>query len=110
MPAQLTVPLEAADFAELMGALIENAARFARRRVRISGGASPGIRIVVEDDGPGLAATRAEDALTRGGRLDQAGAGHGFGLAIARELVEAAGGMLSMDTAELGGLRIQVVW
>jgi signal transduction histidine kinase len=64
----------------------------------------------VEDDGPGLGSVRAGDALTRGGRLDETGPGHGFGLAIARELVEATDGSLSIDTAELGGLRVTLGW
>ena len=110
VPDTLTVPLESSDFAELMGALIENAARFARRRVRVRGSARPDLQLTVEDDGPGLGSARAEDALARGGRLDEAGPGHGFGLAIARELVDATGGTLAMDTAELGGLRISLLW
>lgn len=110
VPPQLVVPLASADLAELIGALIENAARFARRRVRIQAIDHAGRCLIVEDDGPGLGAGRAEDALVRGGRLDEAGPGHGFGLAIARELVEASGGTLAMGTAQLGGLRVSVTW
>jgi signal transduction histidine kinase len=109
VPAQLAVPLEASDLAELMGALIENAARFARRRVRVSASAPP-VRIDVEDDGPGVGSERAEEALARGGRLDETGPGHGFGLSIARELAEAAGGSLDMNKASLGGLRVTIHW
>lgn len=110
VPPQLAVPLASADLAELSGALIENAARFARRRVRIRATESPELRVTVEDDGPGLGTARAGDVLARGGRLDEAGPGHGFGLSIARELVEASGGTLGMDTAELGGLKVCVAW
>jgi signal transduction histidine kinase len=110
VPDALAVPLDASDLAELLGALIENAARFARRRVRVSGAAQPTLHLSVEDDGPGLGGARAEDVLVRGGRLDEAGPGHGFGLAIVRELVEASGGTLAIDTADLGGLRVTVGW
>jgi signal transduction histidine kinase len=110
VPGALTVPLESSAFAELMGALIENAARFARRRVRVSATTKPTLRFCIEDDGPGLGSARAEDALARGGRLDETGPGHGFGLAIARELVEATDGTLAMDRAELGGLRVTLAW
>lgn len=109
VPAAFTVPLDASDMAELMGALIENAARFARRRVRVFATTCPS-GIHVEDDGPGLENARAEEALARGGRLDEAGPGHGFGLSIARELAQAAGGSLSMQKAGLGGLRVTIHW
>lgn len=111
VPAEYSLPLEAPDLTELMGALIENAARFAHRRVRIAGTASASeLRLTVEDDGPGLADARIEEALARGGRLDEAGPGHGFGLSIARELAEAAGGTLSIEKAELGGVCVTLVW
>jgi signal transduction histidine kinase len=109
VPAAFTVPLEGNDLAELMGALIENAARFARRRVRVFATPTPA-GLHVEDDGPGLGSARAEEVLSRGGRLDEAGPGHGFGLSIARELAEAAGGSLTMQKASLGGLRVTFHW
>ena len=37
VPADLTVPVAAEDLLELLGALIENAGRYAKRRVRIDG-------------------------------------------------------------------------
>ena len=98
------------DLTELMGALIENAARFAHRRVQISGIALPAPMLTVEDDGPGLGPGRTDDAIVRGRRLDESGPGHGFGLSIAHELAAATGGNLRMDTAALGGLRVSVVW
>ena len=110
VPPALTVPLAEGDLAELMGALIENAARYSRRRVRISGASLPGLHLAVNDDGPGLGDGRAEDALVRGGRLDEAGPGHGFGLSIARELAEASGATLMMERGSLGGLQVQVSW
>jgi signal transduction histidine kinase len=91
----------------MLGALIENAARFARRQVRISGQAG---LLVVEDDGPGMDEGRAEAALARGARLDEAGPGHGLGLAIVRDLAEASGAALRMDRSELGGLRASIRW
>ncbi len=110
LPSELTVPLADGDLAELMGALIENAARYSRRRVRISGAQHPHLHLSVNDDGPGLGEGRAEDALARGGRLDEAGPGHGFGLSIARELAEASGATLTMERGSLGGLQVEVAW
>jgi signal transduction histidine kinase len=110
VPTELTVPLAGTDLAELLGALIENAARYSRRRVRVSGSAMPSPCLTVCDDGPGLGSGRAEDVLARGGRLDEATPGHGLGLSIARDLAHASGATLSFDRGVLGGLEVSVRW
>ncbi len=107
IPETLEVPASEDSVTEMLGALIENAARFARRQVRISGQAG---LLVVEDDGPGMDEGRAEAALARGARLDEAGPGHGLGLAIVRDLAEASGAALRMDRSDLGGLRASIRW
>ena len=91
--------------------MFENAERFARRRVNVSGtGSEAGSSLVIEDDGPGLGPSRAEQVLSRRGRLDEAGGSTGLGLSIARELVEATGGQITLGAATLGGLRVQIDW
>lgn len=107
IPAEQRVPVSEDAVTEMLGALIENAARFARRQVRVSGEAGV---LRVEDDGPGMDEGRAEAALARGARLDEAGPGHGLGLAIVRDLAEASGAALRMDRSDLGGLRVAIVW
>jgi len=107
----LRAPVSDEDLTEMLGALIENAARFARRRVRISGLAhADGVTLTIEDDGPGMDEGRAEAALMRGGRLDEAGPGHGLGLAIVCDLVEASTGELTLARSELGGLSVSIDW
>lgn len=109
--SDLTVPVAAEDLLELMGALIENAARYARRRVQIAGAQTLGGRTLsIEDDGPGIDPAQMADAFERGARLDQAGAGHGLGLAIAQDLAEATGAQIALARAELGGLKVSISW
>jgi signal transduction histidine kinase len=112
VPDDLVVPVAAEDLAELLGALIENAARYSRRRVSVSGLKSDATAtLVIEDDGPGLSPARAEQVLSRRGRLDEAGGGStGLGLSIARDLIEATRGQLTLGAARWGGLRVQIDW
>lgn len=107
----LTAPLAVEDLIEMMGALTENAARHARRRVRLSAVRGPeGLTLQLDDDGPGIADSRLADVIARGARLDEAEAGQGLGLAIARDLAEASGGTLTLSASDLGGLRAAVTW
>jgi len=111
LPADLRLPAPDDVVTEILGALIENAARFARRQVRVSAISEDGsVGVAIEDDGEGIEEGRAEAALLRGGRLDEAGPGHGLGLAIVRDLVEATEGEISLGRSPMGGLRVAVSW
>ena len=67
------------------------------------------IRLSVIDDGPGIQEADRLRATQAGARLDERGDGHGFGLAIARELAELHGGRLVLDEAPRGGLSATVL-
>jgi signal transduction histidine kinase len=111
VPASLRLPVRADDLSELLGPVLENAVRFARRQVRVRGtedGSS--ISLWIEDDGPGIEEVQIETALTRGGRLDESQPGSGLGLAIAKELATAMGAGISLGKAELGGLAVCLNW
>lgn len=100
---------EREDLDEIIGNLAENACKYGRSAVRITVGAdgADGL-LLVEDDGPGLTQEQRAHALKRGARLDEAAPGSGLGLAITRDIVEAYGGSLALETSELGGLRVRV--
>ena len=79
---------------EVLANLLDNARRHARSSVRIRAAAEHGgVRIRVEDDGPGLAAGAEEQVFERFVSLDGKG-GSGLGLPIARGLARAHGGDL----------------
>ena len=101
----LAVRCERADFEEMLGNLLDNACKWARRRVRVTAAArGTGVAIAVEDDGPGVEPSLRERVLQRGVRADEAAPGSGFGLAIVRELAELYGGGVSLAAAPAGGL------
>ena len=103
------VPLDRSDLAEVLGNLLENAARHAASRVRIAADrASPGPSIVIEDDGKGIASTQLARVLERGARLDESGEGAGLGLAIVQDVLVAYGWRLELASSELGGLKATV--
>lgn len=107
----LRLPIAEEDLMDILGALIENAARFAKHAVLITGRQEKGgVSLTVEDDGEGLGISAAT-ALMRGGRLDEAGHGHhGLGLSIVRDLVEASEGEISLESSDLGGLKASLSW
>ena len=111
VPESLRLAASEEDLTEILGPLLENAVRFAHRRVQVASKARNGkLLLCVEDDGPGIKAGEAAQALKRGTRLDETGGGHGLGLAIARELAEATGGQITLGISRLGGLRVELAW
>jgi signal transduction histidine kinase len=107
VPADLMLALDAADLSEALGALAENAARHAAGHVTLraepAGAADAAqVRLLVQDDGPGLPPHLRAAMLARGGRADEAGPGTGLGLAIAAGIAEAVGGALTLEDAAPG--------
>jgi signal transduction histidine kinase len=100
---------EVQDLQEMVGNLVDNAAAWARRRVVVAVEAGGrGVRIAVDDDGPGIPEDRRATVLQRGIRLDEALPGSGLGLAIVIDLARLHGGSLSLHRSDLGGLRAVV--
>lgn len=97
---------EAQDLEDMLGNLIDNACKWAKRRVQVTSRAEGGrLVICVDDDGPGLSPAQREEVFARGRRLDETVPGSGLGLTITREIAELYGGAVELDRAPLGGLR-----
>jgi signal transduction histidine kinase len=105
------------DLDDMIGNLIDNAAKWASTRVEVEVLAEPVshaldrrfLRVVVDDDGPGLTADQRAAVAKRGRRLDETKPGSGFGLAIVAETAAEYGGQLVLGTAPIGGLRAELV-
>jgi signal transduction histidine kinase len=108
---------ERQDLEEMVGNLVDNACKWAQSRVnlevvpvRADGSAqAPLVRLVVDDDGPGLTVGEREQVGNRGRRLDETKPGSGLGLSIVVELAQLYGGKLVLGTAPIGGLRAELV-
>lgn len=102
---------ERQDLEEMVGNLLDNACKWAQSRVSVevvNERPAPDrqvVRVIVDDDGPGLTPAEREQAAQRGRRLDETKPGSGLGLSIVVELATLYGGSLSLGTAAIGGLR-----
>ncbi|MGH8053856.1 MAG: ATP-binding protein [Stenotrophomonas sp.] len=107
---------EPGDLQELLGNLLENAFKWANRRVLLTAkpiagtsGRRAGLVLAVDDDGPGIAEDNIAKVLQRGVRGDERVQGHGIGLSIVQDLIKAYRGELQVKRSpELGGARFEV--
>lgn len=105
IPEAATVNCDEGDLAEILSNLIDNACKWARRRVTISAQQSADVvTIEVLDDGPGIAPDLRAQVFDVGARLDESKAGSGLGLAISRDLARLYGGDLELNDGPAGGL------
>lgn len=108
-PEGLRLPWDREDLLELLGNLLDNACKWAESQVNLTIRAGEeGYSLMVDDDGPGIAEDQRESVIGRGTRLDEQVAGHGLGLGIVRDIVEAWDGRLSLQDSPLGGLRVRI--
>ncbi len=114
------VRMERQDLDEVVGNVVENAAKYGGGSVFVTVIAQPGadteagtgtgmVDILVEDDGPGITAEDRRRLFDRGVRLDSSKPGTGLGLAIVRDVVELYGGRVTLeDSDDLGGLAVRL--
>ncbi|PZO90279.1 MAG: histidine kinase [Sphingomonas sanxanigenens] len=106
----LAVRVERQDLDEILGNLIENAAKYGGGSVFVTVAGDAGfVEIMVEDDGRGIPAELRDKLFERGVRLDTSKPGTGLGLAIVRDVVEIYGGTVALEESEdLGGLLVRL--
>ena len=94
---------------ELLGNLLDNACKWARHRVAIAVNCDgSGTRITIDDDGPGFPEDDLARWIERGARADQQLEGQGIGLAVASDILRAAGGRLALQRSPSDGARVVI--
>lgn len=105
----LLLPWDREDLLEMLGNLLDNACKWADAEVFLTITEMPDCYLFwIDDDGPGIAPVSRQDVLNRGARLDERVSGHGLGLGIVRDIVEAWGGRMALQDSPLGGLRVGI--
>ena len=109
---EATVAIERQDLDEILGNLIENAAKYGGGSVFVTVDAvraAPLCEIWIEDDGAGITEADRARLFKRGERLDTGKPGTGLGLAIVRDVAELYGGSVELaESEDLGGLLVKL--
>ncbi len=104
-PPGYQVTMDADDFGEVLGNLLDNARKWAVTQVKID--AEPigdgHVRISISDDGAGIPEALRSKVLERGESVSD---GSGLGLAIVSDLIQPYGATLAVGTSQLGGARL----
>lgn len=104
------VSVERQDLDEMIGNLVENAAKYGGGSVFVTVETSDEfVELLIEDDGMGIPEEERQRIFDRGVRLDTGKPGTGLGLAIVRDVAEIYQGMVSLEESEdLGGLMVRL--
>jgi two-component system sensor histidine kinase PhoQ len=99
--------IDEGDLFEVLGNVMDNAAKWAQSRVAARAWREDGRLLMrVEDDGPGFSDT--ESVLQIHVRGDERVPGHGVGLAVVNDLVASHHGQLKLSRGALGGARVEI--
>ena len=106
-PLELAWRIDEGDLFEMLGNLLDNAAKWARSRVGVRVWREAGrLCIRIDDDGPGFSDT--ESVLRLHVRGDERVPGHGVGLAVVSDLVASHQGELKLSRSSMGGGRVDI--
>jgi two-component system sensor histidine kinase PhoQ len=104
VPATMKLRMDAGDFTELFGNLLDNAFKYGAQQIHIAAAEHKSKYVLtLENDGATLEPADVRQVLQRGSRLDQSTPGQGIGLAVAQDIVAAYEGGLQLAAAEHGG-------
>ncbi|MFC5522134.1 ATP-binding protein [Polaromonas jejuensis] len=107
-PPELNWRIDEGDAFEMLGNVMDNAAKWARHRIAVSvWHEADRLNIRVEDDGPGF--SDMQSILQLHVRADEQVPGHGVGLAVVNDLVASHEGELNLSRSDLGGARLDIV-
>jgi two-component system sensor histidine kinase PhoQ len=107
-PPALQWRIDEGDAFEMLGNVMDNAAKWARHRVAVKvWREADRLHIRVDDDGPGFSDTQS--ILQLHVRGDEQVPGHGVGLAVVKDLVASHDGQLILSRSDLGGARLDIV-
>ena len=107
-PLELAWRIDEGDLFEMLGNVLDNAAKWAQSRVGVRmWRETGGLCIRIEDDGPGFSDT--ESVLQLHVRGDERVPGHGVGLAVVSDLVASHQGQLKLSGSSMGGGRVDIV-
>ena len=107
---QLSVRVERQDLDEMIGNLVENAAKSGGGSVFVTvEDAGEMVAIIIEDDGRGIPEKDRARIFDRGVRLDSGKPGTGLGMAIVRDVAEIYNGSIELEESEdMGGLLVRL--
>jgi signal transduction histidine kinase len=115
VPDELPAEVDPSKMERIVDNLLSNAFRFAREEGTIRvifDRAGDDLRLVVEDDGPGVPEAKRQSVFEPFRQLDTASpryaGGAGLGLAIVRDFARLHGGEAEVGDSELGGARFEV--
>jgi two-component system sensor histidine kinase PhoQ len=107
--ANANIHADEGDMYELLGNLLENAYKYGEKRVKVTiSCVLDDILITIEDDGFGIPTSAQREVIKRGHRMDSQVEGHGLGLAIVSDIVNAYAGSMDLTQSDLGGACFQL--
>lgn len=101
------IVVRAGGIRRVLNNILDNARRYGGAISLNASRRTHGITITIDDNGPGIAVEKREK-LFNAFETGNAKKGTGLGLAIARDIIEAHGGEIKLNTSPLGGLRVVI--